>query len=521
MMFIFLTVFCVVFGSSEGIDRKELCVGSSAMLPHRCAPSLYNGPLYFTPTNGRQKKLLMDNMEAKDPRLIIKPDSVVLTKLTETDDGSFAISGADGKFIDVFIVKILDCTTEISKIYGEDLEYKLPQDFEILEFTRFHQLQETLILWNGTYSFGGKVQVRKQDVRLPLLTQADNGFYNFMKKDRTLVTRLRLSVEGNTSFYESELKASVFIAYPKFFGAWTVKFYRDDEGENVTVIRRGVLIRSNNPLLQRIQLLEFGFKINRIQKTDSGIFEFRDVAGNLALTSHLTIVESHHSVTYTVVAVVCAISGILYFLCRKRRCCKNTSTTTAEPVQTTAGLNTYYHDGNEPVGPEYSAAAYPPQPTKDVVSHEPATAFPGPLGGNQPAGPGYFPPPYPAMYPPQTVNAVVSNEPTVAYSGPVTTGPGFYAPPNPAAFPPPVGNVGMSHDAAASSGPVGFHPVNMNVNISQSEVTPPTKESCAPPSTFGSDMSFELKGLNLPSDLPLSSESPSTNVNKPNEFNFL
>lgn len=40
-------------------------------------------------------------------------------------------------------------------------------------------------------------------------------------------------------------------------------------------------------------------------------------------------------------------------------------------------------------------------------------------GGNQPAGPGYFPPPYPAMYPPQTVNAVVSNEPTIGYSGPV------------------------------------------------------------------------------------------------------
>lgn len=96
-----------------------------------------------------------------------------------------------------FLCVTSDCTTEISKIYGEDLEYKLPQDFEILEFTRFHQLQEPLILWNGTYSFGGKVQVRKQDVRLPLLTQADNGFYNFMKKDKTLVTRLRLSVEGD------------------------------------------------------------------------------------------------------------------------------------------------------------------------------------------------------------------------------------------------------------------------------------------------------------------------------------
>lgn len=41
----------------------------------------------------------------------------------------------------------------------------------------------------------------------------------------------------------------------------------------------------------------------------------------------------------------------------------------------------WFQDANEPVGPEYSAAAYPPQPTKDVVSHEPATAFPGPLVG--------------------------------------------------------------------------------------------------------------------------------------------
>lgn len=41
----------------------EFCFSSSARLPERCTPSVYNGPLYFTPRNGGQRKLLMDNKE--------------------------------------------------------------------------------------------------------------------------------------------------------------------------------------------------------------------------------------------------------------------------------------------------------------------------------------------------------------------------------------------------------------------------------------------------------------------------
>ncbi|XP_023814968.1 uncharacterized protein LOC101174273 [Oryzias latipes] len=533
MLFIFLTVSCVVLGSSKGIDPMEFCFSSSARLPERCTPSVYNGPLYFTPRNGGQRKLLMDNKEAKDPRLVIKPDSVVLTHLTEKDDGTFAVSGSNGEIIDIFSVKILDCASEISKVYGEELEYGLPQKAVFLEFTPFHRLDYPVILWNGTNFYEARVRVEKYKFRMSRLTQADSGFYNFKQKDKTLVSRLRLTVQGNTSYYGGELKGSVSIAYPESDGPWTVTYFPEHGGENVTVIKARALVRNDNPLRSRIQLLPSGFKISHIQKGDSGFFEFRDPAGNVALTSHLTIIESHHAVTYSVVAVACVVSGIIYCVSRKRRCCNSSSTATAQAVQPTAGPNVYYHDANGPAGPGYSAGVYPPQNSKDVVFHDPPATFPGPVGGNQPPGPGYFAPPYPAAYPPQTVNAVVSNEPTTTYSGPVfqdlnqPAGPGFSAPHYSAAFPPPLVNAGTSYDAAAAaSGPVGFYPLNMNV--SQAEMTPPTKETCAPVSAFGSNIlssdtqpSFELNRLNLSSDLPLNTEQPSTNVNKPNEFNFL
>lgn len=54
-----------------------------------------------------EKLFVFTSSQAKDPRLVIKPDSVVLTHLTEKDDGTFAVSGSNGEIIDIFSVKIL------------------------------------------------------------------------------------------------------------------------------------------------------------------------------------------------------------------------------------------------------------------------------------------------------------------------------------------------------------------------------------------------------------------------------
>ncbi|XP_036069905.1 uncharacterized protein wu:fc21g02 isoform X1 [Oryzias melastigma] len=470
MFLTLFAVFYVLFGSSCGLSEKSRCYGDSVDLD---SFSL-NKKLYFHPERGR-KILLMNNREAMDPRLKVSTNSVKLTQLTEKDNGKFSVSIYYGKVLYILLLTVLDCTTNISLFYGEELVHNVPSNAELLEFTPVHGVEEPQLLWereNPQNHSRTRRKVSENVFIISKVTQEDNGDYNFRQEDSSLVKQLRLSVKENTSYYDFEEYEDVFFPFPWGTGNFTVTFKPQDREENATIIRAGSVVRSSNPFYHRITIKNFGIDISHVECSDAGTFEFRDSAGNLALIYYVNITESHHSSSNlsvkvvdvsVVVPVVVAILGLLCCCCYccKKYCCKKTKP--PSPVaQTLIDPKVYYH-AYQPINEETNIS----QP--GVVLRASDKSAPSSSSGNNPPSSDYQP-------------AFETHQPT--------------------------------------------HEVK---NISQPEVTSQASKKSAPSSSFGynplssSDYQpiFLVKGLNSTFYLPLSTEPCFTDVFNSDKMNFL
>jgi len=79
-------------------------------------------------------------------------------------------------------------------------EKRLPRKVEVVEFTPLKSLDLSITLWNRTNpqtSVGKRLQVRNNVFSISLLTQADNGYYDFRQKDNTLESWIYLEVTGD------------------------------------------------------------------------------------------------------------------------------------------------------------------------------------------------------------------------------------------------------------------------------------------------------------------------------------
>lgn len=76
----------------------------------------------------------------------------------------------------------------------------IPRKAEFLEFTPQHNVDHPYVLWNRTNpqtNNRGRGRVKHNVWKIINLTQADNGYYSFRRKDNTLVFRILLTVEGD------------------------------------------------------------------------------------------------------------------------------------------------------------------------------------------------------------------------------------------------------------------------------------------------------------------------------------
>lgn len=62
-LYLFLPDMFWIQGSSAGVRNEEICYGRYMSFPTRYTPGLFRGQLYFTPSDGGPRKLLMDNGE--------------------------------------------------------------------------------------------------------------------------------------------------------------------------------------------------------------------------------------------------------------------------------------------------------------------------------------------------------------------------------------------------------------------------------------------------------------------------
>lgn len=75
----------------------------------------------------------------------------------------------------------------------------VPSNADLLEFTPLHRLDQPQLLWERTNPFrnyGGRRRVSGGLFRIYKITQEDNGYYNFRKKDKSVVSRIHLNVQG-------------------------------------------------------------------------------------------------------------------------------------------------------------------------------------------------------------------------------------------------------------------------------------------------------------------------------------
>lgn len=58
---LFLLHLFLIEGSSAGIQYEEVCYGGNFRLPFDYTPPVFNGQLYFTPSDGGSRRIVMDN----------------------------------------------------------------------------------------------------------------------------------------------------------------------------------------------------------------------------------------------------------------------------------------------------------------------------------------------------------------------------------------------------------------------------------------------------------------------------
>ncbi|XP_077389134.1 uncharacterized protein LOC144026364 [Festucalex cinctus] len=464
MLLAFLLLPCFLSGSFGA--QYEVCYGKTFRFPFDSSPPVFTGKLYFSPRNGENRKLVYDDGKAIDPRFKVTSRSLSLPHVTEKDNGRFSVPSGS-MFFDRITLKVLECANEMHRYYHAKFRVHIPSQAEILEFYTTSNPYPS-ILWNRTHTSGpSRGKVEQNSWEIADLTQADSGYYNFRKKDNTLLSRIKLTVTGYDNNYIPKKDSFFNMEYPLSFTPWDITF-KPNMGDPITVMRAGRLTnedhysQGDSHFEDRLDVDSQSLEIISVKAEDSGIYEFRDKEGFLVFVANVEVKEGETPVYVYVIFFAAIVAALTICCCCIRKCCCNKSASKTSAPQTTqaAAPAVHYHGTNQPTGTSYSAA-----PPPGTYSYQPVN----PAVPRQPS-------PKPASVGPPAYNRV-----------------DIHPDPNPTQL---EGVVSTGHDVAPAP-TVTFH---------------------LPPSY--SDLKFELKGLRFPSDLPLTSDSTFASVYTSDKLNL-
>uniref|UniRef100_UPI0037E976E2 uncharacterized protein n=1 Tax=Semicossyphus pulcher TaxID=241346 RepID=UPI0037E976E2 len=387
MLLLYVTVSCFLFGSSAALRSASECYGKHYTFPFEFTPPIFRGQMYFTPRDGGSTITLMVNGEVMDPRMKRSLRSLKLTDLTERDNGIFWVSNGSGERRDAIELDIKDCADNVRKVFGEKFYYDVPHQAEVLEYAPNFSTPPN-VLWNRSdpqTNVGGRGRMGHKFWEISDLTQKDKGYYNLRKEDRTLLSRILLTVEEKSMNYDKKVGENLIITYPLVTSSWTVRFTPEGDSDYTTLMASGTVLTDETPYSgpgqfdRRFRKLPNGIEINSLTMMDSGSYEFRDPDKNLGQTVWLQVQPAPPSTT----AIVGIISGvafaaILCCCCVRKCCCKKSSSKRDEAAPlAAAALQVYNHGQNRPVGSSHSttpAPDYSYQPPNPSVSRAPAAS---------------------------------------------------------------------------------------------------------------------------------------------------
>ncbi|XP_044220677.1 uncharacterized protein LOC122991108 isoform X1 [Thunnus albacares] len=287
---------------SSDVIQKDVCYGGTSQF----RLLFFYGRMYFTPSKtGGSRKLVMEKGKVKDPRFKSSPYSVTLTKLTERDDGTFSVSIAGERPFDIVKLNILECAEQVVRSYKAMYSFNVPREAEFLEFTPILSVDQPRVLWNRTdpqTNTGGRGHVKHNVWEISELTQADNGLYNFRKKDKTLLSRIKLIVKANTRSYELSPEERLDFTFDLEPNSCNIYFISESDLNlrefETEIVRQGRLERKGSDEVDCVgfQLSKpCGILMDSFQRSCVGRFEVRDQNGNMALVVSLKMKPNRRS----------------------------------------------------------------------------------------------------------------------------------------------------------------------------------------------------------------------------------
>ncbi|XP_017282606.1 uncharacterized protein LOC108242329 isoform X2 [Kryptolebias marmoratus] len=196
MLVLVWVVFGVSCGFASEIPTARSCYDHRIELP----TFFFIDSVYLTPSDGRRKEWIIKNGKANDPRIRVCSASFCLTGLTKRDNGVFSVSKDGVLFQESLRLEVLDCTETISVTFMKQLEHEVPTAAKFMDYISL-PLDEPIILWNRTDPRSNderRGKVINNVWRISDLTQADNGYYNFWRKNNFIESRIFLEVKEDT-----------------------------------------------------------------------------------------------------------------------------------------------------------------------------------------------------------------------------------------------------------------------------------------------------------------------------------
>ncbi|KAL3044886.1 hypothetical protein OYC64_013206 [Pagothenia borchgrevinki] len=318
--------------------------------------------MFFTPSNGGSRKLVMDKGESKDPRLKIDLTSVQFTDLTVRDEGTFSVS-IDGNTVqDIIHLEVIDCNDKVTKYYRGSYSFNIRKQAEYLEFIPLQSVDLPKVLWNRSdpaTNTVGRGQLKHGTWEMKNLNQDDMGLYHTIGKDNALLGWVSLEVKATKENYKIKEQESLLMRYPFSDTPWTVTFKGEGEKYEETLLKAGRLHRGYQSdsgrwtLPDRTQLEMYGIEISSVEVSDSGTFKFRDQGGHLAKIVELVVYgDSEHTFVYVGIAVGILLALLVCCCCVRKCCCQKSSSKVVETAPPTATVPaSYYPAVNQPARP--------------------------------------------------------------------------------------------------------------------------------------------------------------------------
>ncbi|XP_061581180.1 uncharacterized protein LOC133446954 isoform X2 [Cololabis saira] len=402
VFFIALLTFAAAAGWDLLGEREKVqtvCVGKEFRLPVDSTSRIVT----FSPDDQGPRRVLLEQTTVKDPRFEWTRDkTLVLKEVTHGDQGIYANKLSVGFTYETVHLFVSECIKPYRRHYGETFEHSIPENGSLLEFSPRGAPAEAMpvVLWNqtnpetsdagrGRLLRGGRVWVADR------VTQSDQGNYTVRDDSGKVLSRSTLSVRGHsfniTRLTKESLTLPLFLPVHHAHLIFTpgripdesslgpfdpkpprgpVQLIREGQITDHDLRYRGIVSLSRNGSVNEVV-------ITRLTSRHDGLYEVRDVNGNLVSSTYVHVIDKRGSSWRALLKSITvpsgmfvSLAGFILFMKRYPNCSltqiltgiRTNAQPTPPPNPPTANIQEYSHF--HPPPPAYSLPKQPGTPRK-------------------------------------------------------------------------------------------------------------------------------------------------------------